>query len=442
MKGIILAGGSGSRLWPLSRRNFPKQFLRFGDESSFLQKTIQRNLEVLEEVYIITSRIYFQEVCQQIKEIDKDLDSNIILEPDKKNTGPAIAYAMQNIKDGDLFLVTPSDHIISPVNKYKEAIVMAENYARQGYLVTFGVIPTRPETGYGYLKTKEHLVEKFVEKPDLKTAKAYLENGNYFWNSGMFLFSKKTFEEEAEKYCPSLIKKDFVSMPNISLDYAIMEKSKKVAMVPLQCSWSDIGSWENVYEIMGKDKDQNVTRGSTVTINTKNSLIFAGKRTVATIDLDNMVIVETADSILVAPKESSQKVKELVDQLVKQNKQEAHDHLTVNRPWGKYTVLQESPRYKIKQIVVQQKQKLSLQMHYHRSEHWVIVAGTAKVTIGDEQKILKEGDSIFVPKAAIHRLENPGKVALHLIEVQVGEYLGEDDIIRFEDVYDRLELVN
>lgn len=444
MKALLLAGGSGARLWPLSRSNFPKQFLKLSGKESFLQKTIARNLNVVswENLYIITNEGYLDEVLRQIREIDPRLEGNILLEPTKKNTAPAIAYAFEalNAKKEDFFLITPADHLIAPVDKYVHYVREGRHLAEGGDLVTFGVRPTRPETGYGYIKCSEGMaVEAFVEKPDLETAQKYLLSGDYFWNSGMFLFSVGAFRREIERHAPEIAGKSFDAMSEISIDHALMERSKHVVMIPLDLSWSDIGSWENVYEMLDKDGANNAIRGNVLAFDTTNSLILAEKRLVSTIGLDDIVIIETDDVVLVAEKKETQRVKEVVALLKNLGTREIDEHSTVYRPWGSYTVLMEGERYKIKKIFVAPKGKLSLQMHYHRSEHWVVVSGTANVMIGEREAIVHEGQSIFVPKSAVHRVENPGKVPLEIIEVQVGEYLGEDDIIRLEDSYGRIK---
>lgn len=428
MKVCILAGGSGTRLWPYSRTNYPKQFLKLVDDQSFLQKTVERAYGLTEDVYIVTHPDAYHMIVQQVPE----LSENILLEPAPKNTAPAIAFAMEELlKQGvdpkEPLFICPADHLIAPQERFCQIVKEAESRAVEGKIVTFGIRPTRPETGYGYIEAK---TARFIEKPDFEAAKKYVASGGYYWNSGMFLFTIETMQEELKRHAPNLEEP-------ISIDYAVMEKSDRIVMVPMDVTWSDVGSWENIYALLDKDAQNNAIRGEVIAHETTNSLILAQKRLVATIGLDEMLIIETDDVVLVAPMNESQKVKEIVKQI--KDRSEAKEHLTVMRPWGSFTVLEEGNRFKMKRIAVNPLQKLSLQMHYHRSEHWVVVSGTAKVTIQDKEIIVHEGESIFVPKSAVHRVENPGKVPLEIIEVQVGEYLGEDDIVRFEDVYGRLK---
>lgn len=459
MKTVILAGGSGQRLWPLSRKSYPKQFLKFDGGESFLQKTVRRSLEAVkpEDLFVITGTDFYHDVLAQLKELDPEIEKNVILEPNKRNTAPAIALAVEYLRDqrgmdlDEVLFVTPADHLVSPTSLWVEALQKAEARAKQGGIVTFGIRPSRPETGYGYIKAKEASgeVEEFVEKPSLQRAKEYLLEGDYFWNSGMFAFTLRSFLDELSHHCPEIAShtgeglapflRDFSNMPDLSIDYALMEKSKQVSMLPLDLSWSDVGCWDNVYEMLDKDENQNAKKGSVVAVDTKNSLLISSKRLVATIGVEDLLVVESDDVILIAAKEESQRVREVVGELKKWGRREVDEHLTIHRPWGSYTVLEEGTRYKMKHITVNPEAKLSLQMHYHRSEHWVIVRGTAEVTIGEEVSKVHEGESIFVPKSALHRVSNPGKVPLEIIEVQVGEYLGEDDIVRFEDVYGRLK---
>ncbi|WP_035589118.1 mannose-1-phosphate guanylyltransferase/mannose-6-phosphate isomerase [Hippea jasoniae] len=487
MKAVILAGGSGTRLFPMSRKNYPKQFLKINNDKSLFQKTIERSLLAvnLKDLIIITNKDYQFHIKNQFSELFPSLFPaynsqftidhslfNLILEPIGRNTAPAIAlaakFALEKLKvhKDEVLFVSPSDHIISPMEKFAEYIKEAEKIAKEGYIVTFGIKPTKPETGYGYIeddgalslnKTNHTIykVRKFHEKPDSETAKRYLEKGNYYWNSGMFAFSIKTIFEELKKHAPEIYKKvenrtfdevleNFEIMPDISIDYAVMEKTNKAVVLPLDITWSDVGSWDAFYEVMDKDENGNVKAGSVIGIGTKDSLILSDKRVVSTIGLENLIIIETDDALLVAKRGDSQKVKEIVNLLKKDSKfvYLTEFHTTVYRPWGSYTEFEKDERYRIKRITVKPGEALSLQLHYHRSEHWVVVKGTAKVILEDEGRELKEffiheNESIYVPKTKKHRLINPGKVPLEIIEVQVGEYVGEDDIVRFEDKYKR-----
>ncbi len=471
MKAIILAGGSGTRLWPLSRKNYPKQFLKLNEDKSLLQQTAERLLKImpLKDILVITNNDYKFHVRSDLMPLvvssvpNTVSDFNIIFEPASKNTAPAIAlgikYCIEKFgsKNDEVIFISPSDHIIRPIDKFVEYVSLSAQIARKGYIVTFGIRPTRPETGYGYIKvkgkkskgsfTKYMHVEKFTEKPDEETAKKYVKEGTYFWNSGMFAFTIGTIYKEFKRYIPKIGKMlnmslgriiaNFKQMPEISIDYAVMEKSDRVVTLPLELYWNDIGSWDSLYDVLEKDEDGNVKKGDIVAIDTRRTLILGDKRHISTIGLEDCLVVETEDAILIAKKGETQKVKDIVNILKKDKRKEVEEHLTTYRPWGSYTILEEGPRYKIKRIVVNPKEKLSLQMHYHRSEHWVVVKGTAKVTIGEKEIFIHENESAYVPKSTHHRLENPGKVPLEIIEVQNGEYVEEDDIVRFDDRYGR-----
>lgn len=461
MKIVILAGGRGTRLWPLSRNSYPKQFLNFQDNFSLLQKSVRRFLSFTsyENIFVVTHKDYFYLVQSQLIALDPKLKNQIILEPEGKNTAPAIALAIKFLEEkegaekNETIFISPSDSLILPEDNFQEEVFLAGQLAKQGHLVTFGALPSKPETGYGYIQVEQTENKKvfkassFVEKPPLATAIEYMSCGNFLWNCGSFCFTVEKFWQELETYCPSLAKfthcsyeeflENFSLLPSLSIDYAILEKSKDIIVITLHAFWSDLGTWDAVYETCPKDENQNVKIGNIAETETKNCLLFGDKRLISTLNLEDLIIIDTEDALFVGKKGDSQNVKIVVEKLKAQEKQEALTHLTSYRPWGNYTVLEEGPRYKIKKITVSPLQKLSLQLHYHRSEHWVVVKGTAKVTIDEKEILLHENESIFIPKSSSHRLENPGKVPLELIEVQVGEYVGEDDIVRLEDIYGR-----
>ena len=463
MYGLILAGGSGSRLWPLSRELYPKQLLNIQNTESLLQATFERLIGLMPASNIIsmTGVKHFSNVKYQLSKIS---DKTVVLsEPISKNTAPAIAlatkYIMEKTKEDPVILVVPSDHLIKDVKAFSGTVCEGEKIANQGYIVTFGIQPTYPETGYGYINVTDNNVEKgfivnkFVEKPNLELAEKYISDGNYYWNSGIFMFKASTLLNELKKCSNdiySLLNNfdfstsdeipyiDYDKMPSISIDYAVMEKSDKIALVKLESDWNDLGSWKSIYDVSTKDIDGNVKIGHVLDEGSKNSLIYSSSKLVATIGLEDAVIVETEDAILACKTDNTQDVKKVFDILKKQNDNTHLVHKTVYRPWGYYTVLAEGKGFLTKMIQVNPGQKLSVQSHNHRSEHWVVLEGMAKVLLEGKEHILSPGHSIDIDVKEIHSLQNPYEDVLKIIEVQKGDLLIEEDIVRYEDMYGRV----
>lgn len=444
MKIVILAGGKGARLWPVSRRTFPKQFLPIKEKTLFRQ-TVERCLllESPRNIFISTNQNYSFYVERELKRT-KISKKNIIIEPFSKNTGPAVLYALNKIqgKKNELIFICPSDHYIFPDKKFIKDVEKAQKIASLNYIVTFGIKPLSPETGYGYIKAKNsflkieneryYQVEKFMEKPCLRKAKDFLRSKNYYWNSGIFLFPYNLIMEEFNRFVFNI--GDLANIKPVSFDKAIVEKSNKVATIPATFCWSDVGSWESFYQAQKKDNQENVIIGNVLAHDLKNSLVLGNNRLVVCYGLKNMAVIETDDAVFVSPKKKSQEVKSLVEELERNNKKEAYEGLKKDHPWGSCIALGEGKGYKIKRVIINSKKILRLQSHKLRSEHWVVVKGKAKITINNKKIILKKGESAFVPKQAKHRLENPsGKDVLEIIEVQNGSYLGEDDIVRYEE---------
>jgi mannose-1-phosphate guanylyltransferase/mannose-6-phosphate isomerase len=465
---LILSGGSGTRLWPVSRKNLPKQFLSLAGDATLFQQTVSRAATLPDVVapIVIASDDHRFLVADQLLESGAQ-GATIVLEPAARNTAPAIALgalsALERSKDA-LLLVLPADHLIADQAAFSKAVADARPLAEQGWLVTFGIRPDRPETGFGYIQRAEPLgehafrVSQFVEKPDLATAESYLTDGGYDWNSGMFLFQASRYLDELGAVAPEIVTaareayslaaadldfirihgESFARSPDLSIDYAVMEKTSRAAVVPVSCGWSDIGSWEALWLAADKDASGNHVEGDVIAIDTTGSLIRSHDRhLVATVGLKDVVIVTTPDATLVARRDASQDVKRIVEKLKTDGRGEHSLHRVVHRPWGSYDLLESAPRFQVKRIVVKSGASLSLQMHHHRAEHWIVVSGTAEVTCGDKVFLLSENQSTYIPLGSVHRLRNPGQVPLELIEVQSGSYLGEDDIVRLDDVYGR-----
>ncbi|WP_372779289.1 mannose-1-phosphate guanylyltransferase/mannose-6-phosphate isomerase [Litorivivens sp.] len=466
---VLLSGGVGSRLWPLSRESFPKQFQDLTGDLSMLQETAARvdGLSDVAPPLVVCNEEHRFLVAEQFRN-EKRSAGAIILEPEGKNTAPAVALAALRAVQTDadaVLLVLPADHVIRQVEAFCEAVERGLPFAQDGQLVTFGIVPTSPETGYGYLKRGEELASnaftlaQFVEKPDLATAEGYLDSGEYCWNSGMFLFSAQAYLDELGKYQPDMLAacreamaatqtdidflrvdaKAFSACPSDSIDYAVMEHTDRAVMVSLECGWSDVGSWSALWDVADKDEQNNYLHGDVLVEDVKNSYLRSQDRLLAAVGVDNLVIVETPDAVMVADKNRVQDVKAIVNKLKAAGRDEAKHQYRVYRPWGSYESLVEGDQFQVKRIIVKPGERLSLQMHHHRAEHWVVVKGTAEVVRGEETMILSEDQSTYIPLGTKHRLSNPGVIPLELIEVQTGSYLGEDDIVRFEDVYGRSE---
>jgi len=488
---VILSGGAGTRLWPLSRELYPKQLLPLVNDTTMLQETVQRlaGLAGMGKPLVVCNEHHRFMVAEQLHTIDCPAAS-ILLEPVGRNTAPAVAVAaLQAMTNGDdpLLLVLPADHVIRDGEVLREAIAAGMPLAETGQLITFGIVPDKPETGYGYIRAGERLgcsrqssvvrrqlcettdhelrttdttafaVAEFVEKPDLATAERYLSTGDYYWNSGMFLFRASRYLEELEKFAPEMLAccrqalelaeqdldfirldaEAFAACPKDSIDYAVMEKTAAAAVIPLDAGWNDVGSWSALWEVGTSDADGNVLRGDVLIEDARDCYIHSSGRMVAAVGLKDHVVVETADAVLVAARDRVQDVKGIVAQLKAQSRGEALLHRRVNRPWGSYEGIDQAERYQVKRITVKPGASLSLQMHHHRAEHWIVVRGTARITKGEEVFTLSENQSTYIPLGVTHRLENPGIIPLELIEVQSGSYLGEDDIVRFEDTYGR-----
>lgn len=463
---VILAGGSGTRLWPLSRKQSPKQFLKLGSTNyTLLQNTVLRlkNLECDQPILICNEEHRFI-AAEQMREIG--IDATIILEPEGKNTAPAIALAallLEKTEPNQILLILAADHLIKDTTVFENAILDAVSLAEKNKLVTFGIVPLQPETGYGYIEKGTQFergfkIQQFVEKPNRETAELYLESKKYLWNSGMFVFKANHYLNELEQYgtdildnCRlSMIKteydKDFIRLDHDqfkncrseSIDYAVMEKTSNAVVVELDAGWSDIGSWSALWEVSEQDHQGNVYQGDVISHKSSENYCYSEKRLVSLLGVNNMVIIDTQDAILIAAKDQVQEIKAIVDDLKSQDRGEISSHREVYRPWGKYDCIDQSERYQVKRITVKPGQKLSTQMHHHRAEHWIVVSGTAKVSKGAETFLLTENQSVYIPVGEVHALENPGKLPLELIEVQSGSYLGEDDIIRFDDIYGRV----
>jgi mannose-1-phosphate guanylyltransferase/mannose-6-phosphate isomerase len=458
---IIMAGGSGTRLWPSSRSSAPKQFLKLLGKESFIQMTARRLASICgeENVFVVSDEPHRFTVKNQITEVFSKPFNRLILEPEGRNTAPAIALSLrfmldQGAQDDDVLFFSPSDHLIRPESSFCKSLLEALPWAKE-HIITFGIIPSRAETGYGYIETGDahresapFQVRTFREKPDIETARRFVESGKFLWNSGMFMFSvgviRNAFKHHAPTLSRAIEEMDFkkmaahyASLPRESIDYAIMEKADNILCLPLDIEWSDIGSWDSIYQTLPHDDAGNASAGSVHIMESTDCLVMAENRLISLLGVTDLAVIDTADALLICRRSESQRVKELVEALSRINPPITETHTTTHRPWGNFTVLKEGPQYKIKHFTVNPGAHLSLQTHNKRSEHWVVIAGTAEVTVGGEKRILKKNESAYVPIAVPHRLANPGEQPLEIIEVQNGWYVGEDDITRLDDVYGR-----
>ena len=456
MTNILLCGGSGTRLWPISRTLMPKQFIKLFDDRSLFQLTALRNSEICDGTFVVTNIDHYYLAMDQIENLNIT-NFKYLLEPVGRNTAPAITLACLALDPNEVVLVTPSDHLIKDVKEYQESVKVAKELAEQNFLVTFGIKPRSPETGFGYIESFNGVVKAFYEKPDYERAVKFLKDQNFYWNSGMFVFKAGIFLEQMKIFAHEILKAckfafdnakkdefdikidatDMQNIPQNSIDYAVMEKSDIVKMVALDASWSDLGSFDSLDEQLPKDTNGNTINSDLVQINSHNNLVLSNGKKIALIDVDDITIVDTKDALLISKKSSSQKVKNVVEILKEESSELCNAHLTTNRPWGNYTVLENQDGYKIKIIEVKPGKRLSLQKHFHRNEHWIVLSGSATVTIGETTRLVCPNESIYIKMGEVHRLSNEGKIPVVLIEAQVGEYTGEDDIIRLDDDFKR-----
>jgi len=455
MTNIILCGGSGTRLWPISRTLMPKQFVKLFNNKSLFQLTVERNETTCDQQFIVSNAEQYFLALDQLEELSSE-NNKFLLEPVGRNTAPAIALACFALPAEEVVLVSSSDHLIKDETAYKDVLLKAEALAKQGALVTFGITAEYPEIGYGYIESDGENVKAFHEKPNIETAKKYIDAGNFYWNSGIFCFKAGVFLEELKYYSPEIYNtsklayenakddsmlrvshEDMMNIPEDSIDYAVMEKSKKVKVVAANIDWSDLGSFDALAEEFPKDENGNSLNNNLIAINSKNNFVYGEDRLISLVGIDDLIVVDTPDALLISKKGDSQKIKDIVKELKGRDSDLHHIHLTAHRPWGTYTILEDEAQYKVKRIVVKPGKRLSLQKHFHRSEHWIVVSGTATVTVGEETRLIRPNESTYIKMGEVHRLENEGKIDIVLIEAQVGEYTGEDDIVRLDDDFRR-----